>query len=101
MRYAALTLIALSVLSACAESTDAGAMAFNAPAYNTPTNGSTSFFTTDPAYFANPPAYATDPYYLSMTSYYRTGIGYFIFPIRGARHAYCPPLRGRGFSHHR
>jgi hypothetical protein len=99
MRYAALTLMALSVLSACAESTDASARAFNAPAYSALTNGSTSLFTTYPAYFANPPAYATDPYYLSMAPYYRTGIGYFIFPIRWARHAYCPP-RG-GFLHHR
>src|SRR5215471_6610575 len=94
MRHAALTLMALSALSACADVTDTGVPTYNnALAYYNPANAGTAnpgnpnnattnnnppFFTTDPAYFANPPAYATDPYYVSMMPYYYTGGGYFI-----------------------
>ena len=118
MRHAALTLMALSGLSACADATDTGVPTYNnALAYYSPANTGTAnpgapnsgtpnnnppFFTTDPAYFANPPAYPTDPYYLAMMPYYYTNVGYFISPTRGAHYAYCPPARGgRGFSHAR
>jgi hypothetical protein len=122
MRHAALTLMALSALSACADATDAGVPTYNnALAYYNPANPGTAnpgtanpgapnggtannnppFFTTDPAYFANPPAYTTDPYYLAMVPYYYTNAGYFTSPTRVARYAYCPPRGGRGFSHAR
>jgi hypothetical protein len=105
MRSAALTLMALAVLSACAETTDAVAPAYNAavyyPAYNSTTDNGTPFFTTDPAYFANPPAYSSDPGVLAMAPYYTSNIGYFIVPNGKAHYAYCPPRGGRGYSHAR
>ena len=112
MRSAALTLMALVVLSACAETTDAVApanntAAVNLPTYNSTTDTGTPFFTTDPAYFANPPDYSSDPGVLAMAPYYTSNIGYFIVPNGRAHYAYCPPRGGRGSSrargvgHHR
>ena len=109
MRRAALTLIALSSLSACADATDVGVptyqMAYNAASNaagaNAKTDTGTPFFTTDPAYFANPPVYA-DPGVLMLAPYYTSGYGYYVRPTYGTRYAYCPPARGgRGFSHGR
>jgi len=105
MRSAALTLIALSALSACAEATDTGVppfqTAYNAAGSNARTDTGTPFFTTDPAYFANPPVYA-DPGVLMLAPYYTSGYGYFVGSTYGTRYAYCPPVRGgRGFSHAR
>jgi hypothetical protein len=105
MRSAALTLMALAVLSACAETTDAVAPATNTavryPAYNSTTENGTPFFTTDPGYFANPPDYASDPGVLTMAPYGTGNLGYFILPNGKARYAYCPPRGGRGYSHAR
>ena len=106
MRSAALTLMALGVLSAaCAEMTDAVAPAGNTGVYypgyyGTTDNGTPFFTTTDPANFANLPAYAGDPGVLAMAPYY-AGNGYFIVPTRKAHYAYCPPRGGRGYSHAR
>jgi hypothetical protein len=105
MRSAALTLMALAVLSACAETTDAVAPAYNtavySPAYNSTTENGTPFFTTDPAYFANPPDYSSDPGVLAMAPYGTGNIGYFTMPNGKAHYAYCPPRGGRGYSHAR
>ena len=105
MRNAALTLMALAVLSACAETTDAVAPASNTavyyPAYNSTTGNGTPFFTTDPGYFANPPDYASDPGVLAIAPYGTSNIGYFILPNSKAHYAYCPPRGGRGYSHAR
>jgi hypothetical protein len=99
MRSAALTLMALSALAACADATDAGApsyqVAYNAAGANSKTDTGTPFFTTDPAYFANPPVY-TDPGVLTLAPYYAVNTGYFLVPSYRARYAYCPP---RGYSH--
>ena len=105
MRRAALTLMALAVLSACAEATDAVAPVANpgvsAPVYvGTTDNGTPFYTTTDPANFAYPPAYPGDPGVLAMAPYY-AGNGYFIWPTRRAHYAYCPPRGGRSFSHAR
>ena len=105
MRSAALTLMALAVLSACAEATDAVAPATNTGVsypgyYGTTDNGTPFFTTTDPANFANPPVYAGDPGVLAMAPYY-AGNGYFIWPTGKAHAAYCPPRGGRGYSHAR
>jgi len=106
MRSAALTLMALGVLSACAEATDAVAPVANAGVYSpvyygTTDNGTPFFTTTDPANFANPPAYSGDPGVLAMAPYYAGNIGYFFLPTGKAHHAYCPPSGGRGHSHAR
>ena len=105
MRSAALTLMALAVLSACAETTDAVVSAnspgVSYPGYYGTTDNGTPFFTTDPAYFANPPAYSSDPGVLAMAPYYTSNIGYFIVPTGKAHYAYCPPRGGRGYSHAR
>ena len=105
MRSAALTLMALAVLSACAETTDAVAPAYNTavyhPAYNSTTDNGTPFFTTDPAYFTNPPAYSSDPGVLAMAPYYTGNLGYFVMPNGKAHYAYCPPRGGHGYSHAR
>ena len=103
MRSTALTLMALAVLSACAETTDAVASA-NSPGvsypgyYGTTDNGTPFFTTTDPANFANPSAYAGDPGVLVMMAPYYTGNGYFFLPTRKAHYAYCPPRGGRGYG---
>jgi hypothetical protein len=102
MRSTALTLMALAMLSACAETTDAVASA-DSPGvsypgyYGTTDNGTPFFTTTDPANFANPPAYAGDPGVLATAPYY-AGSGYFILPTHKARYAYCPPRAGRGHA---
>ena len=104
MRSAALTLMALAVLSACAETTDAVAPAYNTGVpvyYGTTDNGTPFFTTTDPANFANPSAYAGDPGVIAMAPYYTGNAGYFILPTRKAHYAYCPPRGGRGYSYAR
>jgi len=106
MRSAALTLMALGVLSACAEATDAVAPVANPgvsiPVYiGTTDNGTPFYTTTDPANFANPPIYAGDPGVLAMAPYYAGNVGYFISPTRRAHYVYCPPRGGRGYSHAR
>jgi hypothetical protein len=105
MRSVALTLMAMGVLCACAETTDAVAPAYDTGAYYPASKGTTAsatpFFTTDPAYFANPPDYSRDPGVVAMVPYYASGIGYVFVPIRKAHDAYCPPRGGRGYSHAR
>ena len=106
MRSAALTLMALAVLSACAETTDAVAPASGTGVsypgyYGTTDNGTPFFTTTDPANFANPSAYAGDPGVIAMAPYYAGNAGYFILPARKAHYAYCPPRGGRSYSHAR
>ena len=106
MRSAALTLMALGLLSACAETTDAVAPAYNTGVsypgyYGTTDNGTPFFTTTDPANFANPRVYAGDPGVLAMAPYYTSNIGYFILPTRKAHYPYCPPRGGRSYSHAR
>ena len=106
MRSAALTLMALGLLSACAETTDAVAPAYNTGVsypgyYGTTDNGTPFFTTTDPANFANPSVYAGDPGVLAMAPYYTSNTGYFILPTRKAHYPYCPPRGGRSYSHAR
>jgi hypothetical protein len=105
VQSAALIVMAVGVLSACAETTDAVAPAHNTDvhyrAYNSTTDNGTPFFTTAPAYFANPPTYTPDPGVLAIAPYYTSNIGYSFVPTRKAHYAYCPPRGGRGYSHAR
>jgi hypothetical protein len=126
MRNAALTLMALSLLSACSDTIERGVPGSNVAPYTAATNngmtnangtnGSAAntglpFFTTDPSYFTNPPVYYDGGgmmVYLTSTPDYAGDFGYFV----GSRHgvssgSYCPPragggyARAGGFSHHR
>ena len=99
MHRAALTLMALSLLSACADTVDPGVPAFSSMPYPVAPNGSAPdanvananaananlpFFTTDPAYFANPqPAYYNGgPVYLASAPGYASDVVYFVDSTR-------------------